>query len=324
MPASRGSRLSRFRPRRLGLRARITLSFAVGALALSVLLAGTTYLVVRQTILRQREASVLRQTYVNARVMRDSLRSADPEVPQLLTSLQTPAGSFPLVLFGDRWFPLTLEYGRDALPSDLRERVAQGSAARMRYSLRGDTVLAVGVPLVGMNASYFEIVSLGELQNTLRSIRLALIGAALLDHTARRAARRVGEPTRRFARSRRGARPRRPSPPATSTRASMSRTTATSRCSRRRSTRWSPALQHRIQRDARFASDVSHELRSPLMTLAASIEVLQSRRDEMPERAAGSARPPRRRRRSIPGARRRPARDLAASTRARRGSTSKR
>jgi hypothetical protein len=38
------------------------------------------------------------------RVCATSLRSADPEVPQLLTSLQT-AGSFPLVLFGDRWFP---------------------------------------------------------------------------------------------------------------------------------------------------------------------------------------------------------------------------
>src|SRR5205814_1669669 len=36
---------------------------------------------------------------------------------------------------------------------------------------------------------------------------------------------------------------------------------------------------------ARFASDVSHELRSPLMTLAASVEVLQARREEMPERA---------------------------------------
>ncbi len=46
------------------------------------------------------------------------------------------------------------------------------------------------------------------------------------------------------------------------------------------------ALQRRIERDARFASDVSHELRSPLMTLSASIEVLQARRDEMPERAA--------------------------------------
>ncbi len=45
------------------------------------------------------------------------------------------------------------------------------------------------------------------------------------------------------------------------------------------------ALEDRIDRDARFASEVSHELRSPLMTLAASVEVLENSRDEMPERA---------------------------------------
>lgn len=45
------------------------------------------------------------------------------------------------------------------------------------------------------------------------------------------------------------------------------------------------ALQDRIERDARFTSEVSHELRSPLMTLAASVEVLENSRDEMSERA---------------------------------------
>jgi signal transduction histidine kinase len=45
------------------------------------------------------------------------------------------------------------------------------------------------------------------------------------------------------------------------------------------------ALEERIQRDARFASNVSHELRSPLMTLAASIAVLENQRDDMPDRA---------------------------------------
>ena len=33
---------------------------------------------------------------------------------------------------------------------------------------------------------------------------------------------------------------------------------------------------------------MSHELRSPLTTLSASIEVLQARRDEMPERAVAA------------------------------------
>lgn len=45
------------------------------------------------------------------------------------------------------------------------------------------------------------------------------------------------------------------------------------------------ALQERILRDSRFASDVSHELRSPLMTLTGSVAVLEKRRDDMPERA---------------------------------------
>ena len=45
------------------------------------------------------------------------------------------------------------------------------------------------------------------------------------------------------------------------------------------------ALEDRIERDARFASEVSHELRSPLMTLAATVEVLENSRDEMPDRA---------------------------------------
>jgi signal transduction histidine kinase len=44
-------------------------------------------------------------------------------------------------------------------------------------------------------------------------------------------------------------------------------------------------LQARIQREARFNSDVSHELRSPLTTLSASLEVLETDRDNLPPRA---------------------------------------
>jgi signal transduction histidine kinase len=44
-------------------------------------------------------------------------------------------------------------------------------------------------------------------------------------------------------------------------------------------------LEERIASDARFASDVSHELRSPLTTLRASLQVLENNVDEMPERA---------------------------------------
>ncbi|HEX3612568.1 MAG TPA: HAMP domain-containing protein [Sporichthyaceae bacterium] len=45
------------------------------------------------------------------------------------------------------------------------------------------------------------------------------------------------------------------------------------------------ALKQRIDRDARFAADVSHELRSPLTTLVAAVDVLSHRRPELSERA---------------------------------------
>jgi len=44
------------------------------------------------------------------------------------------------------------------------------------------------------------------------------------------------------------------------------------------------AVQTRIEREARFASDVSHELRSPITALAAAAEVIHGRRGELPDR----------------------------------------
>jgi signal transduction histidine kinase len=44
------------------------------------------------------------------------------------------------------------------------------------------------------------------------------------------------------------------------------------------------AVQQRIEREQRFASDVSHELRSPVTALSAAADVLVSRRSEFSER----------------------------------------
>jgi signal transduction histidine kinase len=44
-------------------------------------------------------------------------------------------------------------------------------------------------------------------------------------------------------------------------------------------------LQDRIEREARFTSDVSHELRSPLTTLTATVGVLEGHRTELSPRA---------------------------------------
>jgi signal transduction histidine kinase len=270
--------------RRLGLRTRITLAFAFGALFLSALLAGTTWALTRENLLNQRESAATRLVYQNASVVRDRLGPADPDPVDLLSSLQTPAGSRPVLLIGDEWFPLSPEYGEDALPLALREAVANGQPARMRYSFNSEKQLAVGVPITAAGASYFEIVSLRELESTLESLGVSLLGASLVTSLAGAGlgwwlSRRVLRPVLDVSRA--------------------AEAIAGGRLDTRLESMEDPdlalltssfndmaqALQERVERDMRFASDVSHELRSPLMTLAASVEVLENQRDELPERA---------------------------------------
>jgi signal transduction histidine kinase len=44
------------------------------------------------------------------------------------------------------------------------------------------------------------------------------------------------------------------------------------------------ALAARIEREARFTADVTHELRSPLTTLVAAVDLVEARADQLPER----------------------------------------
>ena len=47
------------------------------------------------------------------------------------------------------------------------------------------------------------------------------------------------------------------------------------------------AVETRIQRERRFSANVSHELRSPLTSVVGTAELLDRRREELPEREAG-------------------------------------
>ena len=269
---------------RLGLRARFTIAFALGGLVLSALLAAVTYGLVRENIVRQRETSATRQMYVNARIIRDGLRTAGANPTDLLDGLQTPTGASPVLVVSDRAFATSADRGRDELPRSLREQVAAGVPGRMRFSLGNKPQLAVGIPLPAVAAEYYEIVSLEEVQRTLNSLGLALLAAAavttlagaVLGATSSRQVLRplghLGVAAQAIAGGRLDTRVARPDDPDLAALIDSFNDMA-------------GALQERIERDARFASDVSHELRSPLTTLAASIEVLKARRDEMPDRA---------------------------------------
>jgi signal transduction histidine kinase len=269
---------------RLGLRARFTIAFALGGLVLSALLAAVTYGLVRENIVRQRENSATRQVFLNANFVRDSLRTAGISPSELLDGLQTPSGASPVLVVDGRPYAPTADPGRDEIPQALRQQVANGVPARMRFTLDDEPHLVIGIPLPSVDAEYYEIVSLDELQRTLNSLAIALLAAsgvttiagAVLGATSSRQVLRplthLGAAAQAIAGGRLDTRVARPDDVDLAALIDSFNDMA-------------GALQERVERDARFASDVSHELRSPLTTLAASVEVLKSRRDEMPERA---------------------------------------
>src|SRR3954468_916883 len=108
----------------LGLRARVTTAFALGALLLSVTLSVLSYGITRRYLLREGESSAVRQAYVNARLVRDGLRGrTEPDVTGLLSRLDTPAGSESVLLLRGQAHATSVAIGSNALPRGLRTTV---------------------------------------------------------------------------------------------------------------------------------------------------------------------------------------------------------
>jgi two-component system sensor histidine kinase MtrB len=269
--------------RRLGLRTRLTLTFALGAALLSAVLSITTWGLTRENLLKQKEESATEEVVANAVAVRNGL-GPSVDVEKLIGSLPNREGAQPIVQYNGKWTAKNaLDFGQDALPLSLRVEVEHGRAARMLFDHDGKPYLVVGVPIPVQNAVYYEGVSLVETEKALDGLAISLVGAAALTTVA---GGLVG-----FWISRRALAP-------LIDVGLAAQAIAGGQLDTRLAVGGDPeldvlthsfnemagALQDRIERDARFASEVSHELRSPLMTLAASVEVLENSRDEMSER----------------------------------------
>ena len=275
--------------RRLGLRARVTAAFAVGALLLSASMALVSYELTRRTLLDERERAVLRAAYYDAAVVRAGLDTENPDAGEALRALDTGTSRRAVLHLNNDWYGRAADNGLTAaIPVRLLELVSAGEPAVQRIRVDDQPVLLVGVPL-SESASFYEIASLRELEQTFQVLALALTavaimvagsGAALGWYATRHglrpltavadAAERIaaGDFTTRLA----------PDTDPDLTRLSTS------------FNRMVDELAQRIDRDRRFAADVSHELRSPLQTLAAAASVLSRRRDSQDERTATAAR----------------------------------
>lgn len=268
------------------LRVRVLVIFGIGSIALTSGVAAVTYDRSRDYLLAQRRTYATRQAYANARLVEDLARTAPAgAVPGLLGSLETPAGSMPVLYHDGQWISPQEQGGGEALvPSAVSRLVLQErKRTDRRFDHRGPK-LVVGVPLANGDA-YFEVFPLTELSRTLRALRTAflagdfvtLLGSIALGAWA---GRKLLGPVTEIGRTAKaitgGETQRRLDVGGYEEFAELAAT-------------FNQMVEHlndRIEHDTRFASNVSHELRSPLTTLKSAVGAMQARRDRLDDRTA--------------------------------------
>jgi signal transduction histidine kinase len=262
----------------------VTVTFAIGALALSTLMAGITYFAARQSFLNERQTTDQRQAFANASLVQSALRSPGTQVNQLIGSVDTLPGSLSVLHTDGQWYATSISVGQSALPPAERSLVLSGTPASQLFSVGGTPQLVIGVPLPAVHAAYFEVFSLAELAGSLRTLAFALAAAAVVTTVA-------GAALGRWA----SGRALRPLAGVTDAAVAIAGGQLDTRVEAGDDVdlqelasafnRMTANLQDRIEREARFTSDVSHELRSPLTTLSATVGVLEGHRAELSPRA---------------------------------------
>jgi two-component system, OmpR family, sensor histidine kinase MtrB len=284
---------------RLGLRARATIAFALGAMLVSTLISVLTYQLVRSRFIEQRITQSVTRAQANAAQIESSVTSsglASYAIKQL--SLTNPAYTVgindintvcPKTLSqSDCSAVTTISEPVQNAEMALRLKVVDGVTAYVVEPINGVPNLIIGVPLYGnsneLAVEYFERVPLNRESEYLSDLSQALALAATLASIfgaifGRIVSIRIMRPLKQVAKA------------------------AQEISSGRLNTRieippdsdldplvgsfngMAESLQRRIERDARFASDVSHELRTPLTSLTAAAQLLASRRDDVAERS---------------------------------------
>jgi signal transduction histidine kinase len=248
---------------------------------------GLSYLTARHFLLAERETAAQNQAFANALVVLKELAGGNTEYSALLASLDSASASNSILVHKAKAYNSSLSVSESSIPTRLRAEVLHGTAATQTYvsGIDDQPQIVVGVPIPSVHAAYFEVFTLSDLGHTLRVLGVTLVGTGVVTTV-------LGIALGRFA-SRRSLRPL----------AGVSRAAAAI-AGGRLDTRLEPdaadpdlegltssfntmvdQLQARIEREARFNSDVSHELRSPLTTLSASLEVLEADRYNLPPRA---------------------------------------
>jgi len=275
----------RERLRSISLRQRVTLLFVATGLLASITLSTASYLTARSYILQRRDEVVERQAFNNAQLIRSQIRNRRSEAFELISNVRTEQGGFAVLHLQPEnlFFSQEIRYTQAAFPSELVDSALTGVTARQRFTIDEQPYVGVAVHIADIDVQYFEAFPLDDEQRTLTAIGSALIVgvvivALLAGLVGVAVGRRIMRPLERVSEA--------------------AGDIAEGGLDTRLDSEVDPdlarlvtsfngmadAVQTRIEREARFASDVSHELRSPITALAAAVEVLDARRADLNER----------------------------------------
>jgi two-component system, OmpR family, sensor histidine kinase MtrB len=266
------------------LRLRAIIAFAAVSLVLAGTLSIVTYFLVRTRIINDRQNAAVRQTYTEARLVRSRLLSGETDFSSLLSGLQTTGTGSALMERGGHWYASSVGVGPSQIPTSLEAVVSQDHAGWETIATTQGPVLFVGVPIAQLSARFYVLEPLNDLSQTLTVLGTALaVGAGI--------AALVGAVTGTIV-------SRRIMQPLQSISAVAQDISAGSHEARLLASddpdlkalvvafnHMVDELEERARREARFAADVSHDLRGPLATFSAAVNVVNRRRQTLPPEA---------------------------------------
>jgi signal transduction histidine kinase len=254
-------------------------------LVAALLLSSASYLTARTYLLERRDEIVERQALNNAQLIRTQLRTRRSEAFELIAGVRTESNGFAVLYLSaeDQFFSQDIRNTQTLLPPELVATTLQGITSRQRFSIDGEPFIAVGVSINEIDVQYFEAFPLSDEERTLTIIGSTLIVGILVvgslsslvglwvSRRLMRPLERVSEAASEIAEGGLDTRLEQETDPDLSRLVNSFNEMA-------------DAVQTRIEREVRFTSDVSHELRSPITALAAAVEVLDARRADLSDR----------------------------------------
>lgn len=271
---------------RPGLRTRIVAYFSLATFIGVLILSVVTFAATRNYLVDKATTSARDQALANAQLVRTLVGSSRADAGEVVVDLRTQPGGYAVLHLGEEdlfYAQAPLRFTQSNLPTDFVSSAIAGRSGVQRVNFLGKPYEAVAIAVPAIDATYFEVFPISDVADTLGTIRSILVVAVLaitifagvlgflLSGNVLYPLRRVTEAATTIAEGSLATRLEpEPDPELQQLVDSFNG--------------MADAVQERIEREERFASDVSHELRSPITSLGAAVEVLKGRSDELSER----------------------------------------